>query len=897
MNLTIDLNNENSLFKDGIKCYEIIRYDLLKKLLVSNLLKSTFKNKITGEIYGNELEQLKAYEKKIIKKMNNDLNAVVEVTYRQSKIGFGRLAPIGSLGFISIRRDIRHTLANGTYIDIDVENAHPVMLLQICEKNGIEYNELKNYCENRDYYLKGVMEFFKVDRDEAKNLFIRLLYYGKFEMWYKCNKEKEDNLFLGNMINYEERLFKLDFKQFKKLNTNVPLIRFLDSFANNLDFIGEKIIEANEDLKNRCYNNNPDKKNKGSIISHYLQIYESKVLEVIFNYSVTKKYIKKSKNDFYDCALCHDGIMILINNILIKASKNGYKLLLDGFKNEVKDKLGFDLNFTVKEFNKSYEDILSQNIINTETTVEDNNLEVENNLLSNEVDIEVINEEQNELAQHLEVRETTLVEPVRIKTIEEQLEELKNKDGYEGVKKEFEKYNFKCNDITSYVEENLENNKLKIRNKTDFKVRYEALKYTEYSIVNNEIVNKPGCNFLKKWFEDETKRTYKNIDFIPSAKDIKPHTYNMFKGLYAETVLMNDKNLEDIYFTNMEEFIEKYIKDNKDVNILIEHIKDITGRNEEGYNYFMNSVATIIQTKEQTKIASVFQSEQGTGKDMLFKIITNYIIGKEFVAYPPSAKSVFERFNGLLENKLLCIFPETTGKDTFEYNNQIKDLINSTDYITIEKKGIDPYDLKNNINFIFFTNNDNPVKIESSDRRFVVYNPINKWVRENIDIKIKHFEELARICDPSQEKLFDELACKRVAKIMYLYWKNLDLTNFNISKRFISEGYLLMKKSQGSIINFFLIHLIEMMEIKREKEGENSKWNEYQKSALEFYTYFENWKNIAGYTEYKTNVTKFGLELKKDFPFIEKKQSNTAKYIIKYDVIKKYLIDNKYLDN
>ena len=37
--------------------------------------------------------------------------------------------------------------------DIDMVNSHPVLLLNLCQKNGMACNILKNYVENRDLIL------------------------------------------------------------------------------------------------------------------------------------------------------------------------------------------------------------------------------------------------------------------------------------------------------------------------------------------------------------------------------------------------------------------------------------------------------------------------------------------------------------------------------------------------------------------------------------------------------------------------------------------------------------------------------------------------------------------------------------------------------------------------
>jgi hypothetical protein len=67
--------------------------------------------------YDNEKAQLMAYRRNVRR------NGHIAVKYRATK----------SLSLSTIRRAVRHTLCKDTYVDIDVENCHPVILNQICE--------------------------------------------------------------------------------------------------------------------------------------------------------------------------------------------------------------------------------------------------------------------------------------------------------------------------------------------------------------------------------------------------------------------------------------------------------------------------------------------------------------------------------------------------------------------------------------------------------------------------------------------------------------------------------------------------------------------------------------------------------------------------------------------
>ena len=111
---SLTINKEESKL-NGIKLTESIDVSLIDKLIQSDLLQTVpWVNPQTGEkvCYDNEKQHLLAIRKKI-------KNGKLEVIYKNTKIGVGRVYPTKSLSLCSIRRELRHTLAKGNYIDID----------------------------------------------------------------------------------------------------------------------------------------------------------------------------------------------------------------------------------------------------------------------------------------------------------------------------------------------------------------------------------------------------------------------------------------------------------------------------------------------------------------------------------------------------------------------------------------------------------------------------------------------------------------------------------------------------------------------------------------------------------------------------------------------------------
>jgi len=294
---------------NNIVLNEPIDMTILNKLINSDLLQ-VVNNSLSHIYYDNEKEQLMRYSELV----NNGIANIKYVLPKNIKIG--RVLPEKGLVLFSFRRAIRHTLACNTFEDIDIQNAHPILLLEICEFNNIDCKYIKEYVNNRDKYLTEVIDTYKVNKDDAKTLFIILLYFGSFNSWMK------------------ER------------NIDGKPTTFITKFTADIKRIGEIIYNSNHDLVELIKENKYNKKNIiGSVVSYYLQDKENLILEFIYEYCINNGYIKDNI-----CCLCADGIMI---------SKDLYKPeLLTNLSIYVLEKTGFNLKFINKKMDEDYLDIL-----------------------------------------------------------------------------------------------------------------------------------------------------------------------------------------------------------------------------------------------------------------------------------------------------------------------------------------------------------------------------------------------------------------------------------------------------------------------------------------------------------------------------------------------------------
>lgn len=153
-----------------------------------------------------------------LKKMCKDRQDIIHTTYKFSKSSktYGRLfAQNASLQ--GLPREMRNSLSNGLYYDIDMKNAHPSLLSQYCYFNNINCECLNNYVENRDNILETIrykdgVEIF--NRDEAKQMILTIMNGGECYI---------DNEFITNFKKEIKQIHKqiciLNPEEFKKIKT------------------------------------------------------------------------------------------------------------------------------------------------------------------------------------------------------------------------------------------------------------------------------------------------------------------------------------------------------------------------------------------------------------------------------------------------------------------------------------------------------------------------------------------------------------------------------------------------------------------------------------------------------------------------------------------------------
>jgi hypothetical protein len=92
----------------------------------------------------------------------------------------GRQFAKGSLSMQGMARSVRHTIGGPYYHDIDMVNAHPVILRQYCGKKGYPCPVLSQYIDDRDAMLSEMVTSNPgIDRDHAKKIVLSLMNGGR----------------------------------------------------------------------------------------------------------------------------------------------------------------------------------------------------------------------------------------------------------------------------------------------------------------------------------------------------------------------------------------------------------------------------------------------------------------------------------------------------------------------------------------------------------------------------------------------------------------------------------------------------------------------------------------------------------------------------------------------
>jgi hypothetical protein len=208
--------------------------------------------------------------------LNSD-KGKIKVTYNQKpeKELYGRYWAKGCLSGQNMLRECRHSIFDDYYIDLDINNCHPNIILWMCLNMDIKYNYLNQYINDREEIINDLIKL-NPTKDKGFFKFVFLAINNGGDKDYKTIIKND---FIKNYFNEMINIRKL--------------------ICNKLFKFTEKTKEFSKD----------DYNIEGKTISNICTFVENQLLLEIINY--LKKKLRKE--EFQQSILCFDGIMLRKN--------------------------------------------------------------------------------------------------------------------------------------------------------------------------------------------------------------------------------------------------------------------------------------------------------------------------------------------------------------------------------------------------------------------------------------------------------------------------------------------------------------------------------------------------------------------------------------------------------
>lgn len=279
---------------------------------------------------------------------------------------------------------------------------------------------------------------------------------------------------------------------------------------------------------------------------------------------------------------------------------------------------------------------------------------------------------------------------------------------------------------------------------------------------------------FEKWYRDPCKRAYDNFDFFPEPMVCPSNIYNTWKGFSRSS--------------NTSEFSENHIQDIW--NTYDEFYNHLARNDPKVKEYLIQMDAHLIQKPGiKPGVCIIMKGKQGAGKGTRGRLL-NALISDDYFYSTGDSDKVLGRFTKPVSKKLVLELDECVSNKMFESSARLKNLITEKTY-TIEGKGESAYNENSFCRVVGNTNYENPVKIEASDRRYVILevDTIDPQLAVSINALIDN--------DESVQVLFQKLANYPLKyKSMYDFQENRPLTDAydDVRSQVIPNYYKFMYK-------------------------------------------------------------------------------------------------------
>jgi hypothetical protein len=283
------------------------------------------------------------------------------------------------------------------------------------------------------------------------------------------------------------------------------------------------------------------------------------------------------------------------------------------------------------------------------------------------------------------------------------------------------------------------------------------------------------------------------------------------------------------------ERLESCQKDENAISMIRGHIKILCGNDQVVADYLELWIAQMIQFPSVKSVCPTLISKEGAGKGTLMRLFERMLGGEKILQTTKPSQNVWGNFNGQMKNAFLVNLDELSKKEGEGADGYIKGLITEPK-MTINEKGIIPYEISSYHRFFITTNNEDPVKTSKDDRRKII---------------IRASDELIGNRDYF-DKMYAMLEDKNSVKSIYEYFKGLPgADKFSNVPMPETRYHKDIKEVQTSPVELWL----------RQLTIDNINLEYVEKSGMEQYEAFNIFKADNG-IHFECSLPAFGLKLK-----------------------------------
>jgi hypothetical protein len=267
------------------------------------------------KVFKTELEQMIRFKELYNRKLNR-----FQVAHKLAKHKWGRIQPVNYLSLSIFHRPTRHSFCEGNYVDLDMVNAQPTIINEICKHHNLSNEFLDRYVKHPKRCREFIMNHHNCSKDTAKALPIILMFGGSYTTWIKdFDISTNENSRITDMVEIE----------------------------NYMKSIIEIVYNANPQIKRDVLKQDKgkwkdDAEAKRGVMALWSQSVEKMIQEDCITFLINKKSVK-----IEDVVPSQDGFMIL--------KEDNYPELCDEINALIKDKYGIDVGWIEKPFDEGIE--------------------------------------------------------------------------------------------------------------------------------------------------------------------------------------------------------------------------------------------------------------------------------------------------------------------------------------------------------------------------------------------------------------------------------------------------------------------------------------------------------------------------------------------------------------